>query len=78
MILGPVNQTQTDVPPEDSSPSTDKVYQDHDGHWVITDVQGLKLGIRWRLDGQGYDVVKSESSTLFSRNMFYKFHGLLG
>lgn len=62
VILGPVNQTQMDAPPEDSSPSTDKVYQDQDGHWVITDVQGLKLGVRWRLDGRGYDIVKSEST----------------
>lgn len=61
VILGPINQVPTDTPPEDPSPSTDKVYQDHDGHWVITDVQGLKLGVRWRVDGQGYDIVKSES-----------------
>lgn len=61
MILGPIDQKQTDAPPEDASPSTEKVYQDEDGHWVITDVKGLKLGVRWRIDSKGYDIVRSES-----------------
>lgn len=59
VVLGPVGQEMDDLPPEDASPSIEKVYQDQDGHWVITDVTGLKLGVRWRLDGQGYDIVKS-------------------
>lgn len=61
VVLGPLEQDQADVPPEDPSPSEEKVYQDSEGHWVITDVKGLKLGVRWRLDGKGYDIVKSMS-----------------
>ena len=45
--------------------SPDKVYQDGStGDFVITDVDGLKLGVRWRFDGEGYDVASSEFRTL--------------
>jgi mannosidase alpha-like ER degradation enhancer 1 len=56
-----MGQRQDDLPPEDLSPAADKVYQDQDGHWTITDVSGLKLGVRWRLDEDGYDISKGMS-----------------
>ena len=65
MILGPLGQSQDDVPPEDISPSAEKVYQSPEGDWTITDVSGLKLAIRWKLDGSGYDISKSELISCF-------------
>lgn len=41
--------------PEDKSPSVDKVRQTEAG-WEIRDVSGLRLTVRWRLDGTGYEV----------------------
>lgn len=40
--------------PEDKSPSLDKVRQTEEG-WEIRDVSGLRLTVRWRLDGTGYE-----------------------
>lgn len=40
--------------PEDKSPSLDKVRQTEAG-WEIRDVSGLRLTVRWRLDGAGYE-----------------------
>jgi mannosidase alpha-like ER degradation enhancer 1 len=60
VILGPVGQSQEDVPPEDTSPAIEKVYQGEDGHWTITDVSGLKLGVRWRIDEDGYDISRGQ------------------
>ncbi|WVN90106.1 uncharacterized protein L203_105341 [Cryptococcus depauperatus CBS 7841] len=46
-----------DPSPEDSSPSLEKVYQNTStGDYVIRDIDGLHLGVRWRLDGKGYDI----------------------
>ncbi|ODN96946.1 hypothetical protein I350_07921 [Cryptococcus amylolentus CBS 6273] len=40
-----------------ASPSSSKVVQNTTtSDYVIRDVQGLKLGVRWRFDGKGYDV----------------------
>jgi hypothetical protein len=60
VILGPLGQNPDEVPPEDVSPSEEKVYQTPEGDWMITDVSGLKLAVRWKLDGTGYDISKSE------------------
>ena len=68
MILGPLGQSQDDVPPEDISPSAEKVYQSAEGDWTITDVSGLKLAIRWKLDGSGYDISKSELAPSLMEN----------
>jgi hypothetical protein len=64
VILGPLGQSQDEVPPEDPSPSDDKVCQDSEGDWTITDVSGLKLAVRWKLDGTGYDISKSKPAPL--------------
>lgn len=68
MILGPLGQSQDDVPPEDISPSAEKVYQSAESDWTITDVSGLKLAIRWKLDGSGYDISKSELAPSLMEN----------
>lgn len=51
------------LPAHDPSPSIAKVYQTPDGHWVIANIDGLRLNVRFRLDGWGYDVVTSESKS---------------
>ncbi|WVF66261.1 hypothetical protein IAT40_001001 [Kwoniella sp. CBS 6097] len=58
IVLSPLNTSDpTQVPPEDPSPGPSKVTQDPStGDYVITDIEGLRLGIRWRFDGRGYDV----------------------
>ncbi|KAL7424625.1 hypothetical protein Q5752_000309 [Cryptotrichosporon argae] len=43
-------------PPRDKSPGTDKVRLNAHGDFEIANVDGLHLTVRWRLDGQGYDV----------------------
>ncbi|OXC59323.1 hypothetical protein AYX13_07129, partial [Cryptococcus neoformans] len=48
--------------PEDPSPGSDKVYQNTTtGDYVINNITGIRLGVRWRLDGQGYDVSSSKA-----------------
>lgn len=49
------------LPAHDPSPGTNKVYQNEEGDWVISDIDGLRVGVRWRADGRGYDVVTGES-----------------
>ncbi|WVW81609.1 hypothetical protein I302_103604 [Kwoniella bestiolae CBS 10118] len=58
IVLSPLNVTDpTAVPPEDPSPGPSKVEQDlATGDYVISDIEGLRLGVRWRFDGRGYDV----------------------
>ncbi|OCF41757.1 hypothetical protein I317_04461 [Kwoniella heveanensis CBS 569] len=58
IVLSPLNTSDpSQVPPEDPSPGPNKVTQDSlTGDYVITDIEGLRLGVRWRFDGQGYDV----------------------
>lgn len=57
LVLTPANHgPDSPLPPHDASPSLSKVYQKDDGDWVIADIEGLRLGCRWRLDGNGYDV----------------------
>nr|XP_018266555.1 uncharacterized protein I303_00530 [Kwoniella dejecticola CBS 10117]OBR88713.1 hypothetical protein I303_00530 [Kwoniella dejecticola CBS 10117] len=58
IVLSPLDSNNaTAVPPEDPSPGPNKVNQDPlTGHYQITDVEGLRLGVRWRFDGKGYDV----------------------
>ncbi|WVQ93882.1 hypothetical protein IAU59_000960 [Kwoniella sp. CBS 9459] len=58
IVLSPLNSSDpTQVPPEDPSPGPSKVTQDPStGDYVITDIEGLRLGVRWRFDGKGYDV----------------------
>jgi mannosidase alpha-like ER degradation enhancer 1 len=51
------------LPAHDASPGLGKVYQTAEGDWVITDIDGLRLGVRWRMDGFGYDVTNSELCT---------------
>ncbi|OXH23230.1 carbohydrate binding protein [Cryptococcus neoformans] len=49
--------TSNEALPEDPSPGPDKVYQNMTtGDYVISNITGIRLGVRWRLDGQGYDV----------------------
>ena len=48
------------LPAHDPSPGPSKVFQNSEGDWVIADIDGLRLNVRWRVDGFGYDVVSSE------------------
>ncbi|WWC97244.1 hypothetical protein V866_004123 [Kwoniella sp. B9012] len=59
IVLSPLNVTDPSaVPPEDPSPGPSKVEQDlATGDYLISDIEGLRLGVRWRFDGKGYDVV---------------------
>nr|XP_019014344.1 uncharacterized protein I206_00426 [Kwoniella pini CBS 10737]OCF53125.1 hypothetical protein I206_00426 [Kwoniella pini CBS 10737] len=59
IVLSPLDASKsTAVPPEDPSPGPSKVDQDSmTGDYHITDIEGLRLGVRWRFDGKGYDVV---------------------
>lgn len=58
VLTSPFNETF----PEDPSPGSDKVYQNTTtGDYVISNITGIRLGVRWRLDGQGYDVSSSKS-----------------
>ncbi|WWD22230.1 hypothetical protein CI109_106721 [Kwoniella shandongensis] len=62
IVLSPLNTTDpsdvtANLPPEDRAPGLQKVDQDpNSGNWLIHDVEGLRLGVRWRFDGRGYDV----------------------
>ncbi|WRT63472.1 uncharacterized protein IL334_000377 [Kwoniella shivajii] len=58
IVLSPLNTTDLNsAPPEDPSPGPSKVAQDAlTGDYHITDIEGLRLGVRWRFDGKGYDV----------------------
>ncbi|WVQ80984.1 hypothetical protein IAT38_003091 [Cryptococcus sp. DSM 104549] len=57
VVLSPLNDTDSAASPEDPSPGPGKVQQDPTtGDYVITNIEGLRLGVRWRLDGKGYDV----------------------
>ncbi|WVR03311.1 hypothetical protein IAU60_000302 [Kwoniella sp. DSM 27419] len=58
IVLTPSNGTDgSKAPPEDPSPGLDKVHQDSKtGDYIVTNIDGLRLGVRWRFDGTGYDV----------------------
>lgn len=57
LVLTPSNvDPGAPLPPHDASPSAAKVSQRDDGDWEIKEIEGLRLGCRWRLDGNGYDV----------------------
>lgn len=57
LVLTPANMDpDSPPPPHDAAPSITKVFQKDDGDWEITDIEGLRLGCRWRLDRHGYDV----------------------
>ncbi|KAK4689097.1 hypothetical protein P7C73_g1006, partial [Tremellales sp. Uapishka_1] len=58
IVLSPSNTSHSEeVPKEDPSPPSSKVYRDEPtGDFVISDIDGLRLGVRWRFDGRGYDV----------------------
>lgn len=61
IVLTPLNATDQEVPPEDPAPSASKVRRDEaTGDFVVADVSGLRLSVRWRLDNRGYDVASSE------------------
>lgn len=64
VLLAPPEQHNGREPvAEDLSPSSEKVHRDEmSGDWIIADVDGLKLGVRWRFDGRGYDVSSSALS----------------
>lgn len=63
MILAPLNVSADDpLPPEDPAPTADKLHQDVEtGNFWIHDIEGLRLGVRWRYDNKGYDVSNSTS-----------------
>jgi hypothetical protein len=65
IVLTPLNATDQEVPPEDPAPSASKVRRDDaTGDFVVADVSGLRLSVRWRLDNRGYDVASSESALI--------------
>lgn len=60
IVLSPTIDTDpADLPPADPSPSLSKVWQDASGDFVIADSEGIRLGVRWRFDNNGYDVSSS-------------------
>ena len=59
--LSPLDNPDPGNVPIDPSPSSSKVYQDvKTGNYIVKDVSGLSLNLRWRLDNTGYDVATSE------------------
>ncbi len=58
--IAPIDLNATQ-PVEDASPSPSKVFRNDDGNLVVADVDGLKIGVRWRLDGKGYDISNGQS-----------------
>ena len=57
VVLAATNATSTTIPPEGQHSLVGKVHRDDpSGALVISDVQGVILNVRWRLDGTGYDV----------------------
>ncbi|CAK9783494.1 unnamed protein product [Cutaneotrichosporon oleaginosum] len=57
IVLTPSNvDPEAPLPAHDAAPSATKVWQKNDGDWVIADIEGLRLGCRWRFDRGGYDV----------------------
>jgi len=60
IVLSPLD-SQSQTPPADHAPSPSKVRHDTmTGDFVISDVDGLHLTLRWRFDNQGYEVATSE------------------
>lgn len=58
------------LPSEDAAPSANKVFRDDNGDFIIADVDGLKLGVRWRFDGSGYDISNSALITETDSNSY--------
>lgn len=58
IVLTPSESAE--IPPEDSSPSPDKVFRIENGDFVIKNITGLRLRVRNRLDNVGYDVTSSK------------------
>ena len=67
IVLSPPDGTDDDVP-NDPAPSSAKVRHDEkSGNYIIGDVTGLYLTLRWRLDNRGYEVATSELRDDFKR-----------
>ena len=61
VMLSPPDTPHDEDTPVDLSPSYSKIHQDvATGNYIIDDVTGLQLNLRWRLDNSGYDVATSE------------------